>query len=63
LVWSRRKWISDGVAIVSVLYVGIVSVAVRSAPSSSLIEVESGPLVTLIGAIILAAGAALTRDV
>jgi hypothetical protein len=58
-VWFPRKWIGRAIAIVAVAYVGIVSVAVRSARSSSLIRIESGPLVTLAGAIVLAAGAAV----
>lgn len=58
--WFPRKWITGGTAAVAVVYAGAVSAAVRSAPSTSLITVEFGPLVTLIGAITLACGALLT---
>jgi hypothetical protein len=60
LQWFPRKWMTGGAAVVAVAYTAIVSVAVRSAPSSSLISVEFGPVVTLIGAVTMAAGALLT---
>jgi hypothetical protein len=44
----------------AVAYAGIVSVAVRRAPSTSLITIERGPLVTLVGIIGLVAGALIT---
>ena len=57
LQWFRRRWITGLVTIVVVVYAGTVSLAVRSAPSSSLITIEPGSVVTLIGMIVLAVGA------
>ena len=56
VVWFRRRWVTFGIVTVTVLYAGVVSAAVRSAPSSSLVAIQSGPLVTLVGAVLLAAG-------
>ena len=61
LQWFPRRWASGTVAAIAAIYSGAVSAAVRSAPSTSFISVESGALVTLIGAVTLAAGALLTR--
>jgi hypothetical protein len=47
-------------AAVAAAYAAIVSIAVRSASSSSLIAVEGGPVLTLAGAITMAVGALLT---
>ncbi|MEP7202080.1 MAG: hypothetical protein ABI894_05695 [Ilumatobacteraceae bacterium] len=57
LQWFHRRWITGLVATVVVVYAGIVSLAVRSARSTSLITIESGSLVTLIGTVVLAVGA------
>ena len=57
LQWFPRKWIGGTAALVAVLYAGVVSYEVRSASSNSLVTVENGPLVTLVGVIILAVGA------
>jgi len=59
LQWFRRQWITGLVASAVVLYAGTVSLAVRSASSSSLVTIEAGSLVTLIGTILLAIGTLL----
>ena len=59
LSWFPRRWVTDGAALVAVLYVGGVAAAVESAPSTSLVSIEFGPDVTLVGAVVLAAGALL----
>jgi hypothetical protein len=56
LQWFPRKWIGGAAVLVAVVYAGVVSNEVRSASSNSLITIETGPLVTLVGAVILAAG-------
>jgi hypothetical protein len=58
--WFPRKWVSAGAVVATVVYAGGVAAAVELAPSTSLIAVEYGPAVTLIGTAILAAGALLT---
>lgn len=60
LQWFPRKWVSGIVTMVAVVYAGGVSAAVETAPSSSLVAIEYGPLVTLAGALGLAAGALVT---
>jgi hypothetical protein len=60
LLWFPRRWLSAGIVALAVAYAGIVSVAVRRAPSTSLITIERGPLLTLVGIIGLVAGALLT---
>ena len=57
LEWFPRKWVTSAVVVVAVVYAGVVSAAVSSASSSSLITIESGPVVTLVGVVILAVGA------
>lgn len=57
LLWFPRRWLSGLFVVAAILYAGVVSAAVRSAQSTSLIRIERGPLVTLIGTIGLAAGA------
>jgi hypothetical protein len=59
LEWFPRKWLTAGAVVVAVVYPGGVAAAVERAPSTSLIAVEYGPLVTLIGTVILTAGAVL----
>jgi hypothetical protein len=59
LQWFPRRWASGMAAAVAAIYAGVVSAAVRTAPATSLITVEFGSLVTLLGAITLAAGALL----
>jgi hypothetical protein len=59
LLWFPRRWLGAGIVVLAVAYAGIVSVAVRRAPSTSLITIERGPLITLIGTVALAAGALL----
>ena len=56
LQWFPRKWIGGIAVLVAVMYAGVVSNEVRSASSNSFITIETGPLVTLIGVVILAAG-------
>ena len=58
--WFPRRWITGGSALVAVLYVGGVAAAVESVPSTSLLRIQHGPVVTLAGAIVLACGALLT---
>ena len=60
LQWFPRKWVSGIVTTVAVVYAGGVSAAVETAPSSSLVAIEYGALVTLAGALGLAAGALVT---
>lgn len=55
LEWFPRRWITGVVAAVAVVYAGVVSVAVMSASPNSLIRTESGPVVTVVGVVILAA--------
>jgi hypothetical protein len=65
LQWFPRKWIGGIAVLVTVVYAGVVSNEVRSASSNSFITIETGPLVTLVGVVILAAGALaaiLTRN-
>ena len=57
LQWFPRKWIGGIAVLVAVVYAGVVSNEVRSASSNSFITIENGPLVTLVGVVILAAGA------
>jgi hypothetical protein len=61
LQWFPRKWVGGSAAILAVVYTGGVAAAVQLAPSTSLIAVEYGPLVTLLGALVLAAGTLLAR--
>ena len=60
LQWFPRRWVTGGFTMVAVVYAGGVAAAVESAPSSSLITIEYGPLVTLAGVLVLAAGALVT---
>jgi hypothetical protein len=60
LQWFPRKVVTPACAIVAVVYAGGVALAVASADSTSLIAVEYGPTVTLVGAILLTAGALFT---
>src|SRR5882757_7035468 len=48
LLWFPRKWIGGATVLVAVAYAGVVSIAVSSASSNSLISIESGPTVTLV---------------
>ena len=65
LEWFPQRWITGAVTAVAVVYAGVVSVAVMSASSNSLIKTESGPVVTVVGVVILGAAslacAALAR--
>jgi hypothetical protein len=56
LEWFPVKWITGAAVAVAVVYAGVVAVAVTSASSNSLITIEAGPVVTLVGVIILAVG-------
>ncbi len=60
LSWFPRRWVTEATALVAVVYVGGVAAAVESAPSTSLVSIEFGPDVTLVGAVVLAASALLT---
>ena len=57
LQWFPRKWLSGTAVLIAVVYAGVVSNEVRSATSNTFITIETGPLVTLVGVVILAAGA------
>lgn len=57
LQWFPRRWVTAASIVVAVVYAGGVAAAVELAPSTSLIAVEYGPVVTLIGAAILTIGA------
>jgi hypothetical protein len=59
LQWFPRKWVTAGSLVVAVVYAGGVAAAVELAPSTSLIAVEYGPVVTLTGTAVLTAGALL----
>ena len=59
LLWFPRRWLGAGIVVLAVAYAGVVSVAVSKAPSTSLITIERGPPITLVGSIGLAAGAVL----
>ena len=59
LAWFPRRWVTNAAALVAVLYVGGVAAAVETAPSTSLVSIEFGPDVTLVGAVVLAGGALL----
>jgi hypothetical protein len=60
LQWFPRRWVTGSVTMVAVVYAGGVSAAVETAPSSSLLAIEYGPLVTLAGTLGLAVGALVT---
>jgi hypothetical protein len=60
LTWFPRAWVTGIVTLVAAAYAGLVSAAVRSASPNGIISVEYGPTVTLVGALVLAAGSLLT---
>lgn len=60
LHWFHRRWMAGGVTTLTVVYTGVVSGALQLAPSTSLVAVEHGTIVTLTGSLLVAAGAALT---
>jgi hypothetical protein len=62
LQWFPRKWITGIAAVVAVAYVGGVAIAVLTASTSSLVAVEYGPSVTLVGVVTLAIGALVNRQ-
>lgn len=62
LLWFPRAWATGAAVVVAAVYAGVVSAAVRSASPNSIITVEYGASVTLIGAVLLAAGSLLTRN-
>ena len=55
LEWFPRKWVTGAAVAVATVYAGLVAVAVTTASSNSLITIEGGPVVTLVGVVILAA--------
>jgi hypothetical protein len=61
LQWFPRRWLTGAAVIVAVVYVGGVAVAVKTASATSLIAVEYGPWVVMVGAVALAIGALLNR--
>lgn len=60
LTWFPRPWATGITSMVAAIYAGVVSAAVRSASPTGIISVEYGATVTLIGAVVLAAGFLLT---
>lgn len=58
LQWFPRRWLTGAATVVATVYAGGVAAAVQFAPSNALVAIEHGPLVTLIGAAVLALGAA-----
>ncbi len=56
VLWFPRRRLTFVTVAIAVLYTGSVAAAVASAPSTSLISIEAGPLITLVGAIALAVG-------
>jgi hypothetical protein len=62
LQWFPRRWLTGGSTLVAVVYVGGVSLAVKTAPATSLIAVAYGPWVVLVGIVTLAIGALLNRQ-
>jgi hypothetical protein len=60
LEWFPRKWITAAAVAVATIYTGVVAVAVNMASSNSLITIEGGPVVTLVGVVILAAATLVT---
>ena len=60
LLWYPRKWLTGLVTAFSVIYAGAVALAVRSASPVSIISVEYGASVAVVGAILLGAGYLLT---
>ncbi len=60
LMWYPRKWVTGTVTFVAAIYVLVVAAAVRSASPISIISVQYGSLVALVGAVALAAGYVIT---
>ncbi len=60
LHWFHRRWLAGAVTALTVLYAGVVSGALQAAPSTSLVAVEHGTIVTLAGSFVLAVGSAVT---
>ncbi|MBK5330723.1 MAG: hypothetical protein JJD93_02055 [Ilumatobacteraceae bacterium] len=60
LEWFPLKWITGVAVAVAAGYAGVVAVAVTTASSNSLITIEAGAVVTLVGVVILAAGTLVT---
>ena len=60
LEWFPRKWITGTAVAVATVYAGVVAVAVLATSSNSRITIEAGPVVTLVGVVILATGALVT---
>ena len=60
LLWYPRNWATGGVTLLAAAYAGVVAAAIRSASPISIISVEYGATVALVGAILLAAGYLLT---
>jgi hypothetical protein len=60
LQWYPRKWLTGTVTILAALYAGGVAAAVSSASPVSLISVEYGATVALVGSVLLALGYLVT---
>lgn len=60
LLWVRRDVVGAVVMMVAAVYAGAVGIAVRAASPSGLIAAEYGAWVTLVGAVLLLAGSAIT---
>ncbi len=59
LLWFTRRWLAATIVVVAVVYAGVVAATVRSARPTSLVTIERGPLITLLGLAGLALGAVL----
>ncbi|MEY2582010.1 MAG: hypothetical protein QOE09_1859 [Ilumatobacteraceae bacterium] len=60
LLWFARRSLAAAIVAVTVVYAGVVAAAVRSARSTSLVTVENGPMINLLGLAVLVAGSALS---
>jgi hypothetical protein len=60
LLWYPRKWLTGTVTIVAAIYAGAVAAAVSSASPVSIISVEYGATVALVGSVLLTLGYLLT---
>ena len=60
LLWYPRRWITGPVTVVAAVYAGGVAAAVSSASPVSIISVEYGATVALVGSVLVALGYLLT---
>jgi hypothetical protein len=60
LLWFARGSLAAAIVAVTVVYAGVVGAAIRFGRSTSLVTVENGPIITLVGLAALVAGSALS---